>query len=104
MDKENYLEDKLIADNKNEAKEWDAVINDVIRRQDVFDLLESNDDDYINRDAFYCDVEDIPAEATEIIRCADCQFWIRKKAQCGRQVCAEMGPNDYCSKGERKYR
>lgn len=26
--RENCLEDKLIVDNKDEAKEWDAVIND----------------------------------------------------------------------------
>lgn len=87
-------------------------MNDLISRQAVFDLLDSWDCDTVARDAFWCDIEDIPpaqphfcrdckmtddkmkeyivhesdltntANAVELIRCKDCKYYDHKNGWC----------------------
>lgn len=49
---------------------------------------------------------------TILVRCQDCEFWIREKAETGAAgtYCGEVdgmikpGPDDFCSRGRRKAR
>ena len=34
---------------------------------------------------------------TDLIRCKDCKYYNSVCHQCGRQVCAAMNEDDYCS-------
>lgn len=45
-------------------------MDDLIRRSDVFELLDNWDSEMIIRDSFYCDVEDIPT-AQQWIPCSE---------------------------------
>lgn len=59
-------------------------MDDLIRRSDVFELLDNWDSEMIVRDSFYCDVEDIPtAQQCEIAAyekdCDTCHFCDKQK-------------------------
>lgn len=38
----------------------------------------------------------------QIVRCKDCRHYQVKRHQCGRQICAEMHEDDWCSRAERR--
>lgn len=39
----------------------------------------------------------IEALKNELVRCKDCKYYNSVYHQCGRQVCAAMNEDDYCS-------
>lgn len=53
----------------------------------------------------HCSVDAVP-----VVRCKDCKYWIREKAEAGAAgtYCGEIdgmikpGPDDFCSRGRRK--
>lgn len=59
------------------------------------------------------DIKNAPTvDAVPVVRCKDCKFWIREKAEAGEAgtYCSETdgmikpGPDDFCNRGRRKER
>ena len=47
-------------------------------------------------------LQKLPSAQPEIVRCKDCRWHETDINQCGRQVCAVMYDDDFCSLAERK--